>query len=383
MPARTRRRLRRASSGGLRATRPEHPAPWHASSSPPSAPRRAGSLAAPRGSPDRLPSGRPSRRPSRRQLSPELSRELSSGRSPEMSSQPSSPAGPTSSAGPTLPADIGEARGGHTHHPAVPACGGHRPPDRVAPDLHATWGRIPPCPLRASTTAPGRPPRPLPSPGRARRAAAPAPSSRTPSVLPPSTRQGRPPSRTPSRARSVSTSASWPRVSGSSRIPSRHWPRATGAGTGPSPWPGRHAARHRHGLRGGPRSPGRTRSSRRHGCRGDDRIAPGDLGAADVLPYRADDPNLVPGFTITGRGGRGPASRSGSWASAACGCCRSRVARPRPTAGTWAIGAAAGEAARHAGAPCSTCGYFLPLAGALRQPSASARTTGRPPTVGS
>ncbi len=97
-----------------------------------------------------------------------------------------------------------------------------------------------------------------------------------------------------------------------------------------------------------------------------DRIAPGDLGAADVLPYRADDPNLVPGFTVTDEADE---DHLQVWE---LGLGRLRVLSiegREAAADRWYLGdrGPAGEEALHAVAPCSTCGYFLPVAGALRR----------------
>jgi hypothetical protein len=96
-----------------------------------------------------------------------------------------------------------------------------------------------------------------------------------------------------------------------------------------------------------------------------DRIAPGDLSAGDVLPYRADDPLLVQGFEATGDedvdqvgffelglGRRRVLSREGRLVAAE----RWYDGSHGPTA----------EVAAQAADRCSTCGYFLPMAGALR-----------------
>jgi hypothetical protein len=96
-----------------------------------------------------------------------------------------------------------------------------------------------------------------------------------------------------------------------------------------------------------------------------DRLAPGDLGAGDVLPYREDDPNLVPGFEATGDE---DVDRLAIWE---LGLGRPRVlsAEGRETAATrWYEGdpGPTSEVAQKAPAPCSSCGYFLPMAGALR-----------------
>jgi hypothetical protein len=96
-----------------------------------------------------------------------------------------------------------------------------------------------------------------------------------------------------------------------------------------------------------------------------DRLAPGDLGAGDVLPYRAEDPNLEPGFEATGDD---EVDQMAFWE---LGLGRPRVlsAEGREAAATrWYEGdpGPTSEVAQKAPAACSTCGYFLPMAGALR-----------------
>lgn len=96
-----------------------------------------------------------------------------------------------------------------------------------------------------------------------------------------------------------------------------------------------------------------------------DRLAPGDLGTTDVLPYREDDPLLEPGYT----GSDDDADRVALWE---LGLGRKRVLGRygrEVTADRWyhgSRGPTAEEAVQAAGA-CSTCGYFVPLAGPLRQ----------------
>lgn len=96
-----------------------------------------------------------------------------------------------------------------------------------------------------------------------------------------------------------------------------------------------------------------------------DRLAPGDLGPGDVLPYRPDDPNLEAGFEATGDE---DVDRMAFWE---LGLGRHRVlsAEGRQTAAErWYEGGPgpSSEVALKAPARCSTCGYFLPMAGALR-----------------
>jgi Protein of unknown function (DUF3027) len=96
-----------------------------------------------------------------------------------------------------------------------------------------------------------------------------------------------------------------------------------------------------------------------------DRIAPGDLGAADVLPYRRDDPNLAPGYTVTDEADE---DQQQLWE---LGLGRMRVLSlegREAAAERWYSGdrGPTAEEAVHAAAPCSTCGYFVPVSGGLR-----------------
>ncbi len=95
------------------------------------------------------------------------------------------------------------------------------------------------------------------------------------------------------------------------------------------------------------------------------RIAPGDLGAGDVLPYRADDPLLQAGFEATGD------DEADQLALGELGLGRRRVlsAEGRAAAAErWYSGSHGphSEIAEKATERCATCGYFLPMAGALR-----------------
>jgi len=96
-----------------------------------------------------------------------------------------------------------------------------------------------------------------------------------------------------------------------------------------------------------------------------DRLAPGDLGPGDVLPYRPDDPNLEHGFEATGE------EDVDRTAFFELGLGRPRVlsAEGREAAATrWydGEGGPTSDVAVKATAQCTTCGYFLPMAGALR-----------------
>jgi Protein of unknown function (DUF3027) len=96
------------------------------------------------------------------------------------------------------------------------------------------------------------------------------------------------------------------------------------------------------------------------------RIAPGDLGANDALPYRADDPYLEPGYAQTG------VQDEDELAVWELGLGRARVlsAEGRDAAATrWYLGdrGPTADEAVNAAASCAGCGFFLPIAGALRQ----------------
>lgn len=96
-----------------------------------------------------------------------------------------------------------------------------------------------------------------------------------------------------------------------------------------------------------------------------DRLAPGDLGAGDVLPRRPDDPNLVAGFEATGD------EDVDQMAFFELGLGRPRVlsAEGRDAAATrWYAGdgGPTSDIALKATARCASCGYFLPMSGALR-----------------
>ena len=95
-----------------------------------------------------------------------------------------------------------------------------------------------------------------------------------------------------------------------------------------------------------------------------ERVRPGDLGVGDLLPTPTDDPRLAPGYVASddpaveevarevGLGRRAVLSREGRDAAAQ----------------RWADGAHGPHAdmARAAPGRCGTCGFLLPVAGALR-----------------
>jgi hypothetical protein len=96
-----------------------------------------------------------------------------------------------------------------------------------------------------------------------------------------------------------------------------------------------------------------------------ERIAPGDLSAGDILPFRADDPLLVQGFEATGE------EDVDQMAFVELGLGRRRVLSEEgreDAAQRWYDGShgPTAEVAVQAHDRCSTCGYFVPMAGALR-----------------
>ena len=97
-----------------------------------------------------------------------------------------------------------------------------------------------------------------------------------------------------------------------------------------------------------------------------DRLAPGDLSPGDVLPKRVDDPLLEQGFEATGDE---DVDAVALWE---LGLGRPRVlslAGRDEAAQRWYDGehGPRDPHAEQAPAKCTTCGYFVPMAGALRQ----------------
>ncbi|WP_131741344.1 DUF3027 domain-containing protein [Actinomadura roseirufa] len=96
-----------------------------------------------------------------------------------------------------------------------------------------------------------------------------------------------------------------------------------------------------------------------------DRLRPGDLGPGDLLPTAPDDVRLAPGYTDAGES----ADREADWEP---GLGRVRVLSREgrdEAAARWYDGTAGPRAPIAASAPaqCSTCGFFVALAGELRQ----------------
>lgn len=95
-----------------------------------------------------------------------------------------------------------------------------------------------------------------------------------------------------------------------------------------------------------------------------ERLRPGDLGVGDLLPTPKHDQRLAPGFTETDNDG----DQQFLWE---LGLGRSRVlsqAGRDAAAERWYEGESGPDAPIAAAAPaqCSTCGFYVPLAGGLR-----------------
>jgi hypothetical protein len=96
-----------------------------------------------------------------------------------------------------------------------------------------------------------------------------------------------------------------------------------------------------------------------------ERLRPGDLGVGDLLPTQADDPRLVPSYLST------PDEQENEIAFE-LGLGRRRVLSfdgRVEAVERWYVGDHGPEApiARAAPAACATCGFFVPLNGALKQ----------------
>ncbi|WFE38124.1 DUF3027 domain-containing protein [Micromonospora sp. WMMD998] len=98
-----------------------------------------------------------------------------------------------------------------------------------------------------------------------------------------------------------------------------------------------------------------------------ERLQPGDLGPGDLLTTSADDERLAPGYLLSDD----PAVEETSWE---LGLGRARVLSREGRADTaqrWYDGDHGPDAAISTAAPaaarCGTCGFYLPLAGSLRQ----------------
>ena len=96
-----------------------------------------------------------------------------------------------------------------------------------------------------------------------------------------------------------------------------------------------------------------------------ERLKPGDLGVGDLLPTRADDERLLPGYTSTGE----DADQFAVWE---LGLGRVRVLSPigrDDAVDRWYSGDHGPTApiAEAAPAPCASCGFLTLMAGAMRQ----------------
>jgi hypothetical protein len=96
-----------------------------------------------------------------------------------------------------------------------------------------------------------------------------------------------------------------------------------------------------------------------------ERLQPGDLGVGDLLPTAADDPRLAPAFLMTD-------DETESDVAFELGLGRERVLSFEGRVDAverWYSGVSGPEAgiARSAPAACASCGFFVPLVGALRQ----------------
>lgn len=96
------------------------------------------------------------------------------------------------------------------------------------------------------------------------------------------------------------------------------------------------------------------------------RLQPGDLGPGDVLPFQADDPRLTPGYVATGD------EEQDSVAIEELALARARILSEdgrNATASRWYAGShgprSAGSLQSAAG--CGSCGFMVPLQGALGQ----------------
>ncbi len=100
-----------------------------------------------------------------------------------------------------------------------------------------------------------------------------------------------------------------------------------------------------------------------------ERLRPGDLSVGDVLPSTEEDPRLAPAYLVDDDSAEDPAGRVVA-EELALGRERVMSAEGRREAvGRWNGGEFGPGApmARQAPGPCASCGFYLPLAGSLRQ----------------
>ncbi|WP_349828289.1 DUF3027 domain-containing protein [Brevibacterium litoralis] len=98
------------------------------------------------------------------------------------------------------------------------------------------------------------------------------------------------------------------------------------------------------------------------------RVQPGDMTPKDTLPKVDDDPNLEPGLAQVDWSENADIDQLQTYE---LGLGRTRVLSPegiRAAATRWEESEAGpgGEYAQKASAPCSTCGYLMPMAGSFR-----------------
>ncbi|GEM_PF-68292 len=97
-----------------------------------------------------------------------------------------------------------------------------------------------------------------------------------------------------------------------------------------------------------------------------DRLAPGDIGPGDVLPFKSDDPRLVPGYKATGN------EEEDQVAIEELALARTRILSETGrdeaasrwysgTQGPWSPGS------MQSAGSCGSCGFLVPLQGALGQ----------------
>ncbi|HEY3605731.1 MAG TPA: DUF3027 domain-containing protein [Sporichthyaceae bacterium] len=103
----------------------------------------------------------------------------------------------------------------------------------------------------------------------------------------------------------------------------------------------------------------------------EDRLRPGDLGPGDILPPAEGDVRLIPGWSADTDPGYDPTTdESIWWVAAEAGLGKHRVLSPigrEDATDRWYSGERGPDAAITAGAPgqCSTCGFSVPMAGAM------------------
>lgn len=101
-----------------------------------------------------------------------------------------------------------------------------------------------------------------------------------------------------------------------------------------------------------------------------ERVQPDDLAPGDVLPTEPDDPRLVPGYTGADQDAEDDDQLQPLWWELGLGRVRVLSQEGRSLAAQrWRRGPGGpkNEMTRQAPAPCSSCGFLLPLAGLMGQ----------------